>query len=583
MRQLVVLDASDFVSSEKENVSMKILTIFAKAHKEKVLGVSLVKKPIVDSVVSCDENCVKLWSITDRKEVSSHSFHREEGKKVTCVDWSLLDVSIVLSGDDGGGIVVWNVVSNSARYLKLFNKSIINVKCSPQQKIAAISMKTGVMQIFSYEKKGKILQRLNHRDEVTSFTWMPMADEDSKAKDAGLCLCSCTSNKVLYVWGAKGGHQEGFHHIPAASQGDKTSKSCHCTIRSVDSNRVIHRLEVFNIAIMGNAIFTVSKDRNLIQWDIEKLESKMMIPTCGGWIYDISVSPTDPSRIAFACGDQTAKVWKSKTQYQLDFTTLYQGLRSKVTCVSWHPRKEYQLAIGTEDGRVGVFDVFNMKPPILSKSTHRKIVYSLLWAPSTYTNGENPPKEEYLLYSVGDSIIYQHSGDMETRGRNLQEVIDAAMGSGPVPARSDITWKEGSSILTIGNEDGTIEMFSMPHLVRLTTIYSCKRMIVDLHFHPTYSLSSDLPSKYSGWLAVASSEPTIHIIDCTTVFEGGREGGKDLVHLEGHTTRVIKVRWSPHIEGQLLSISFDGTARRKRTEERDEVLVVLHVLRTARF
>ena len=64
-------------------------------------------------------------------------------------------------------------------------------------------------------------------------------------------------------------------------------------------------------------------------------------------------------------------------------------------------------------------------------------------------------------------------------------------------------------------------MFSLPHLVRLTTIYSCKRMIVDLHFHPTYSLSSDLPSKYSGWLAVASSEPTIHIIDCTAVFEGG--------------------------------------------------------------
>ena len=80
-------------------------------------------------------------------------FHLFQGKKVTCVDWSLLDASIVLSGDDGGGIVVWNVVSNSARYLKLFNRSIICIKCSPQQKIAAVSMKTGVMQIFSYESK----------------------------------------------------------------------------------------------------------------------------------------------------------------------------------------------------------------------------------------------------------------------------------------------------------------------------------------------------------------------------------------------------------------------------------------------
>ena len=150
-----------------------------------------------------------------------------------------------------------------------------------------------------------------------------MVDEESKGKDAGLYLCSCTCNKVLYVWDAKGGRQEGFHHIPAPSQGDKTSKSCHCTIRSVGSDRVIvsgsggvlflfqvngtsnfqrfsgpfqHRLEIFNIAIMGNAVFTVSKDRNLIHWDIEKLESKMMIPTCGGWIYDISISPTDPSR-----------------------------------------------------------------------------------------------------------------------------------------------------------------------------------------------------------------------------------------------------------------------------------------------
>ena len=43
--------------------------------------------------------------------------------------------------------------------------------------------------------------------------------------------------------------------------------------------------------------------------------------------------------------------------------------------------------------------------------------------------------------------------------------------------------------------------------------------------------------------------------------KGGGEGGRDLVHLEGHTTRVIKVQWNPHIEGQLLSISFDGTAR----------------------
>ena len=101
-------------------------------------------------------------------------------------------------------------------------------------------------------------------------------------------------------------------------------------------------------------------DRKTILWG--KRGPVKEIPSLGGYIYDISYSSVTPNLCAVAVGDRTIRVWDmSEEDDPLRSTTHWNGLQSEVTSICWHPSREGFVAYGTNDGKIGLFDVLKDK------------------------------------------------------------------------------------------------------------------------------------------------------------------------------------------------------------------------------
>jgi WD40 repeat protein len=140
-------------------------------------------------------------------------------------------------------------------------------------------------------------------------------------------------------------------------------------------------------------------------------------------------------------------------------------------------------------------------------------------------------------------------------------------------------------IVALGSDDGSVEIFLFPHLVRLTTLKSFHKLIQSLAWHPAHFMDMEKESKYTDHLAVASNDSDIHIFDLSDVIkrasvENGDSSSEVLpsslsssdvvtsadVTLSGHLTRVISLSWSPHEEGKLVSVAYDATAQVRKYE-----------------
>lgn len=126
-------------------------------------------------------------------------------------------------------------------------------------------------------------------------------------------------------------------------------------------------------------------------------------------MYAVKTSPIDPGRLAIGVGDSMIRLWNMNNSVNpFDVTVLWQGIKSKVTALAWHPVKEGRLGFGTDDGRVGVFDTLSNKPPSISSHYHRRTVYVVAWGPACSTVSEEENETLFVIYSVGDGIILSH-------------------------------------------------------------------------------------------------------------------------------------------------------------------------------
>lgn len=177
----------------------------------------------------------------------------------------------------------------------------------------------------------------------------------------------------------------------------------------------------------------------------------------------------------------------------------------KVSSLAWHPTIEGRLAFGTDEGRVGIFDTLSLtKPPLLSRTYHKGTVYNIAW-------GTLPSKEEQLLYSCGGNNILIHDpAALDAEAKNFNHLIESkGEKAQKFPSRTDFQWKTDYSLLAVGNEDGSVEIYSGSSLSLLTIIVAHKKLIQCLKWHPLFTFDSPEPSKYGGWLAVASNDVTI--------------------------------------------------------------------------
>lgn len=100
-----------------------------------------------------------------------------------------------------------------------------------------------------------------------------------------------------------------------------------------------HTRPVFSIhstsPVAGSVLaVTTSLDRQINVWNITTLSSVSVIPTVGGFVYSMDVSPLDHSRLAIGCGDQQLRVWNlDSLNDSYKISNFWQGIQAKVTCV----------------------------------------------------------------------------------------------------------------------------------------------------------------------------------------------------------------------------------------------------------
>lgn len=309
-------------------------------------------------------------------------------------------------------------------------------------------------------------------------------------------------------------------------------------------------------------VWTAAQDRHIIGYDPYAGKVAFDISTMGGFVYCLAVSPLDSNRIAIGVGDSMIRVWNLSNKYKVDITTFWQKINGKVTALAWHPIEEDRLAYGTAEGRIGIMNVTSGGPPTVLKLYHRRTVYSLSWGTHLSKGFSDAADKHLLLYSCGDGevVIYDpKKSDAAPYLLNHQLKQESSMKN--KSPRTDVSWNSECSLLAVGNEDGSVQVWKIPDLLEIK-LYPHKKAIQSLAWHPASTYTDTEFSVCRNWLAVASNETVIKVYDFQQLVEGGATTDKTPVaELSGHLSRVVCVSWSPHISGQLVSASYDGTAQ----------------------
>ncbi|XP_062977629.1 gem-associated protein 5 [Elgaria multicarinata webbii] len=332
-----------------------------------------------------------------------------------------------------------------------------------------------------------------------------------------------------------------------------------------------HSRIVFNLCSLQREgrqlLLSISMDRDVKCWDLATLNCCWTMPSLGGFVYSLAFSPVDTGSLAVGVGDSMLRVWNTLSiSNHYDVKTFWQGIKSKVTALSWHPTKEGCLAFGTDDGKVGVYDTYSSKPPQISSTYHKKTVYTLAWGPPVppLSFGGDGDRPSVTLYScAGEGIVLQHnpwklSGEAYDINKLIRETNSVKH---KLPAHTEISWKPDGSILAIGNEDGSIEIFLAPDLKLLCTIQQHHKLINAIRWHHDHGTQPEL----SYMIASGSNNAVIYIHNIKSVIENSAERPVTITEpfrtLAGHTAKITSLSWSPHHNGRLVSVCYDGTAQ----------------------
>ncbi|XP_040295988.1 gem-associated protein 5 isoform X2 [Bufo bufo] len=314
-------------------------------------------------------------------------------------------------------------------------------------------------------------------------------------------------------------------------------------------------------------LLSTSMDRDVKCWDLGSLSCCWSLSSLGGFVYSLAFSPVASGCLAVGVGDGMLRIWNSLSVVNAyDVKTLWQGIRSKVTALSWHPTKEGSLAFGTDDGKVGIYDVFSSKPPQISSTYHKKTVYSMSWGPplppfSFGAEGDRPP---FTLYSCGgEGVIFQHNPwKLTFEAQDINKLIrDTNEIKHKLPLHTELNWKPDWQHLAVGNEDGSIEIFRAPHLKLICTIQQHHKIVNALRWHHDHCEDPTL----SFLLASGSNNAVIYVHNLKGALENSAEVPGTITDpfrtLSGHTAKITSLSWSPHHDGRLVSACYDGTSQ----------------------
>ncbi|XP_061606965.1 gem-associated protein 5 isoform X2 [Phyllopteryx taeniolatus] len=596
-------------------------------HRGLVSGVSFCQDATQSHICasSSGDGVVIFWDTNAKSVLREHASHQSA---VSALHWSPLDKNLVVSGDEKGIVMCHRYnTGDTARFFPE-PRTIVCLTCSPHTwSTVAVGYKDGMIALIDVSKKGEVTRRLRgHDDDIHSLAWSPLANEDvlnwradagdasngvNAGEEKGCYLASGSKDQTVRVWSTATGKGVTTLKLPylkrRGSAVDPTLKerlwlnvhwpkgrpaqlvsSCFSgelvmwdltrtgkqkwTLFGSSSEGQNHSRIVFNTAAFTlpdgrELLVSTSLNREVKCWDLADLDCRWTLPTLGGFVYSLAFSPVATGCLALGVGDNMIRVWNTlSTQNQYDARCYWQGIKSKVTALAWHPKREGTLSFGTDDGKVGIYEVFSSKPPQISSTYHKKTVYSLAWGPPLppMSFGAAEGKASHSLYScAGEGVILQHnptqlSGDACDIDKLIRQTNNIKHKLSP---HTDLSWKPDGKAVAIGNEDGCIDVYQAPSLKLLCSIQQHHKVINALRWHP----DDNAPPELHGLLASGSCNAIVYVHDLRQVLENPPESPLVLTEpyrrLCGHTAKITGLAWSPHHSARLASASYDGTAQ----------------------
>ncbi|XP_060692934.1 gem-associated protein 5 [Hemiscyllium ocellatum] len=599
-------------------------------HTERVTGFTFCQHPgLVDICASTsDDGTIKVWDIQTKTVLQEHSAHQSPITAVHWSP--LKKELVVSGDEKGIVICWWYNRNDTHHFFPEPRTIFCLSCSPHNEDQVAVGYKDGMIVIIDINRKGEVIHRLRgHDGEIHFLSWCPQLCEPQFLSDAtsdtlGLngelmtedtakdCfLASGSRDQTIRIWNTTKGKGVITLKLPSLKRrGGGTdagikeriwltvhwSRSCptqlfsSCfggelllwdltktgkqkwTLLGSSSEGQNHSRIVFNLSSVSlqdncELLLSTSMDRDVKCWDLNTLDCCWTQPTLGGFVYSLAFSPVNIGSLAIGVGDSMIRVWDTLSlQRAYDIKTLWQGIKSKVTALCWHPTKESSLAFGTEDGKVGIYEIYSNKPPQISSSYHRKTVYALAWGPplppmATGGDGDGPGVSLYSC--AGEGIILQHNPwKLTADAQDINRLIRDTNGiKHKLPGRSELNWKPDGKILAIGNDDGSIEIFQAPHLKLLCTIQTHHKLVNAIRWHHPHGTQPEL----SSLIASGSNNAIIYVHNLKTVLESPPDSPTTVTEpyrtLPGHTAKITSLAWSPHHDGRLVSACYDGTAQ----------------------
>ncbi|CAJ1063279.1 gem-associated protein 5 [Xyrichtys novacula] len=594
-------------------------------HRDSVSGFSFCQHEGQNHVCvsSSSDGSVRFWDSDQRTLIREDAAHQTA---VTALHWSPVDKNLVLSGDEKGIVVChWYNTGDISSFFPE-PRTIFCLSCSPHSwSSVAVGYKDGMIVLIDVSKKGEVMHRLRgHDDEIHSLAWSSEIGEDflysrpedseggtglSAGEERGCYIASGSKDQTVRIWSSAKGKgvmtlklpfvkKRGSAVDPGVKErlwlhvhwpkGRPTQLVSSCfsgemlmwdltragkqrwTLFGTSSEGQNHNRIVFNMSSVRlqsgrDLLISTSMDREVKCWDLASLDCLWTLPTLGGFVYSLTFSPVGTGCLALGVGDNMIRVWNTlTTQNQYDTRSFWQGIKSKVTALAWHPKKEGSLSFGTDDGKVGIYDVFSNKPPQISSSYHRKTVYTLAWGPPVPPLSFAGGKPSISLYScAGEGVILQHdpsklSGDATDIDKLIRDTNNIKHKLSP---HTDLSWKPDGKVVAIGNEDGCIDVYEAPGLKLLCSIQQHHKIINKLCWHHEHGSDPELHCL----LASGSSNAIVYVHDLRSVIESPPESPAVITEpyrrLCGHTAKITSMAWSPHHDARLVTVSYDGTAQ----------------------
>ena len=479
------------------------------------------------------DGTIRLWDAESGAPLQTLEGHTD---RVTCVVFSP-DESMLASSSDDETIQLWD--SESGEFLHSLegqnsNGSDNRIAFSPDGAMLASGSSGNNVRLWD-AKSGELLSTLEgHKNFVYGVAFSP----------DGRFLASGSYDRTIRLWDAESGVLRKI--LEGNLNGAENSIAF-----SLDGRRLMLGSFIGNIKLLD--IETGALEKNLNDYG------------CGFGVTSAIFSPYG-SRLVSGCGNGTIKLWDSKNGSLLK--TLEEHA-NRVTSMAISPDWS-TMASGSWDGTTRLWDIernvllktLNLTGDILGvafspdgqwlalatsgiiqlrDAKSGEVLQTQVLNQSRLSVVSFSPDVRWLASSSGDKTIQL----WDVLSGDLLNILE-----GHTEDVTSVAFSRDGHQLAVGYRDGIIQLWDMEIPALLKTLEGHTSPVMSIAFSPDgCKLASGAGS---GWRSMSDEDTTVRLWNA--------ESGELLSTLEGHTSSVYSVAFSP--DGQrLASGSEDGTIR----------------------